>query len=177
MTKMACNWQIISEFLPEYEERVLYRLDIWEQAKGSLKIGDYIDNTYDWKWITSGSRRCVVIMARFKRGCVGFNEYLSKLGFVEIPYSKYCPCYQIEDANHFILLCPKYEEYRDDLKETLKKLGVGVNTLLLADLLGGPGFIPHKRRKIVLSFYKFIFSSVKFTTLYFWFENYNFYLN
>ena len=50
-------------------------------------------------------------MTRFKSGCVGLNDYLFKLRFVETPYCEYCPGYQIEDANHFILLCPKYEEY------------------------------------------------------------------
>ena len=57
---------------------------------------------------------------RFKIGCMGLNEYVFKLGFGENPYCEYCPKYQIEDTNYFILLCPKYEEYRDDLKESLK---------------------------------------------------------
>ena len=173
MAKMACDWQTISEFLPECEENVSnlrremqsYRLDNWEQTKSSLKLGDYINNIFDWKWVTSGLRRCDVIMARFRNGCVGLNEYLFKLGFVIAPYCEYCPGYQIEDANHFILLCPKYEEYREDLRESLKKLGIGVNPLQLADLLGGSGFTPHRRRRIMLCFYKFIVSSGKLTTL------------
>ena len=55
MTKMVCNWQNIWEFLLEYEDSISnlrsdlhsYKLDIWEQAKSSLKIGDYISNIYD----------------------------------------------------------------------------------------------------------------------------------
>ena len=74
--------------------------------------------------MTSGLRTCDVIMTRFRSGYVGLNEYLFKLGFVEIPYCEYCPDYQIEDANHVILLFHKYEEYRNDLKESLRKLGI-----------------------------------------------------
>ena len=55
MAKMACNWQTVSEFLPEYEESILnlrrdlhsYRSDNWEQANSSLNIGDYINNIFD----------------------------------------------------------------------------------------------------------------------------------
>ena len=102
------------------------RIDVWEQVKSSLKIGEYINNIFKWKWMTSGLRRCDVIMARFRCSCVGLSEYLFKLGLVKTPYYKYCPNYQIVDANHFILLCPKYEEYRDNLTESLKKLDIGV---------------------------------------------------
>ena len=67
-------------------------------------------------WVTRGIRKCNVIITRYRSGCVGINEYLFKLGFVKTPYCEYCSNYQIEDANHIILLCPKYEEYKENLK-------------------------------------------------------------
>ena len=96
--------------------------------------------------MTTGLRRCNVIMARFRSGCVELNEFLFKVKFFESPYCEDCPGYQIKNANHFIPLCPKYEEYRDDLKKSLKKLEMGVNPLILADLLGRFGFTPYKKR-------------------------------
>ena len=96
------------------------RIDHWEQVKRSLKTGEYKNNIFKWKWMTSSFRRCDVIMARFRCGCVWLNKYLFILGLVKTPFCEYCPNSQIEDVNHFIFLCLKYDEYRDDLKESLK---------------------------------------------------------
>ena len=85
--KAACGWQTVLEYFPECGETVLNlrrslhccRIGVWEEIKGSLKIGEYINNIFEWRLMTSGLRRCGVIMARFRCGCVGLNKYLFKL--------------------------------------------------------------------------------------------------
>ena len=57
--KAACGWQTVLEYFPECGETVLNlrrslhccRIGVWEEIKGSLKIGEYINNIFEWRWV------------------------------------------------------------------------------------------------------------------------------
>ena len=69
-----------------------------------------------------------------RTGHCKLNNYLSKRKIVEDPA---CECgHGIENVKHFLLLCPKHEEQRNELRKE-----VGSRNMRLENLLGDPKII------------------------------------
>ena len=80
------------------------------------------------------TRKEIINLIRLRTGHCKLNIYLSKRKIVEDPE---CECgHGIETVKHFLLLCPKYEEQRSELRKE-----VGDRNMRLENLLGDPKIV------------------------------------
>ena len=173
IAKEACFYSFITPLNLEFEEYICllksklysYKNQLWTEHKASLAISSVIENIWEWKWISSGSKHCDTLLARFRNGHVGLRKYLYKVKVVDSPFCLFCPGNIEENIFHFLFDCPKYINSRNNLKASLNKLNVLTNPISLSVLLDGAGFSPQKRLKIMWIFYNFLKSTDKFQIL------------
>ena len=173
IAKQAC-WYEEPTFLPlELEESIsllktkffTYKRQLWERDKLTLHLFKILDDIYKWKWISSGSKHCDALLARFRSGSVGLRKYLFKMKLVDSPYCLHCSNNIEESIIHFLLECPRYTDSRAKLVLALKKLNICTSPVSLSILLDGAGFSPQKRVKIMWIFYNFLKSTGKLSLL------------
>ena len=130
----------------EFEEHLInlkskflkFNFTPWNTNKTSFYIGQHIVDVSKEIWIPSGSRHIDSVMARFRSGCVGVNEFLYKIKQTNSPD---CPnsINTIETIQHFVCYCPKYTNSRDQFSSSLAELKINVNDFTLTTLFTGMG--------------------------------------
>ena len=64
-----------------------------------------------------GERNINIICAQLRMKCSNLHKHLYDLHVVDSPA---CACgHNVEDVNHYLLVCPLYELCRDDMIESL----------------------------------------------------------
>lgn len=76
-------------------------------------------------------------LARLRTGHCSLNQYLHRFGHVESPMCE-CGSGAIENVEHFLIHCPRYDMHRARL---VRKVGVG--GMWMEKLLGYQSLIPH----------------------------------
>jgi hypothetical protein len=80
------------------------------------------------------ARKQLTNLIRLRTGHCKLNSYLNKREIIEDPT---CECgHGIEDVKHFLLLCKKYEEPRNELRKE-----VGCRNMRVENLLGDPKIV------------------------------------
>ena len=82
------------------------------------------------------NRSKMATLARLRTGHCSLNQYLYRIGVEESPRCAQCATGGIEDVEHFLLRCSKYDRERAVL---IKKVGIG--GMEAEKLLGDPDFI------------------------------------
>ena len=119
-------------------------------------------NFISWPWACSRHRLLDTVLAKFRSGHVGLNQYLCRIGRIPDPYCPNCP--QVSDTiEHFLLVCPYYLLARQKLEQTLQGLGIPILTMKI--LLGGGGFSPHLQLQIRTAFFSYLCSSRRIKSL------------
>ena len=80
----------------------------------------------------------IATLARLRTGHCSLNQYLYRIGVEESPRCAQCTNGGIEDVQHFLLQCSKYDRERAEL---IKNVGIG--GMEVEKLLGDPDFITH----------------------------------
>ena len=91
IAKNSCFHSISTSLSLEFEEYIFllkkklfeYKNQLWAQEKVSLAISTVIENIWEWKWMSSGSKHCNTLLARFRNGHVGLRNYLYKIELVD----------------------------------------------------------------------------------------------
>ena len=77
-------------------------------------------------------------LARLRTGHCSLNQYLYRIGIEESPRCAQCTNGGIEDVEHFLIRCTKFDRERAAL---IKNVGIG--GMQAEKLLGDPDFIKH----------------------------------
>ena len=114
----------------------------WKTAKGDAKHLRRITNKTQVNesmmlYTTVNTRYQVAQLARLRTGHCSLNQYLHRFGIVDSPL---CTCNSgaIENVEHFLIHCPKYDRQRATL---MKKIGIG--GMWVEKLLGYSQFVTH----------------------------------
>jgi len=88
-------------------------------------------------YTTVNTRHQVAQLARLRTGHCSLNQYLHRFGIVDSPL---CACNSgaIENVEHFLIHCPKYDRQRATL---MKEVGIG--GMWVEKLLGYSKFVTH----------------------------------
>ena len=133
----------------------------WDAIKDSLFIGNIKDRIGDWKWAYSKTREKETVLARLRSGCAGVNEYLYRINRSVSPLCDTCGV--IEDIEHLLISCKKYDNGRASMYRDVAKLKV--TNINIKTLLGGGDFDEDTQYKIVKLLFKFLGESGKMTAL------------
>ena len=99
--------------------------------------------------MTSGKRKCDVIMDCMRSGFIGLSSYQYMFGLATSPDCFYCPGTR-ETIQHYLLYCPRQVLPRDKLFRRLNSIGITDDIITVSLLLSGSDFSPGIRRKIFL---------------------------
>src|SRR5271154_6870552 len=84
------------------------------------------------------TRPKMATLARLRTGHCSLNQYLYRMGIEESPRCSQCTNGGIEDVEHFLIRCTKFDQQRAEL---IKKVGIG--GMEAEKLLGDPDFTKH----------------------------------
>ena len=117
-----------------------------------------------WRWISSGFRRCDVLISRMRSGTVGLNSFLYTIGLANSPDCIYCINIK-ETISHYLLSCPRHTLPRIKLFKRLNSIGIKDDTITLSLLLTGSDFSPGARRKIMMFLFDYFKDTDKLNIL------------
>ena len=114
----------------------------WKTAKGDAKHLRRITNKTQVNesmmlYTTVNTRYQVAQLARLRTGHCSLNQYLHRFGIVD-SLLRTCNSGAIENVEHFLIHCPKYDRQRATL---MKKIGIG--GMWVEKLLGYSQFVTH----------------------------------
>ena len=107
-----------------------------------------------WRWISSGFRRCDVLISRMRSDTVGLNSFLYTMGLANSPNCIFCINIK-ETISHYLLSCPRHTLPRIKLSRRLNSIGSKDDAITLSLLLTGSDFSPGARRKIMMFLYDY----------------------
>ena len=103
--------------------------------------------------MSSGSKHCGILLARFRNCHVSLRNYLFKIKLVDSSLFLFCPGNIEETIPYFLLDCPKYIDLRNVLKTALNNLNVQSNPISLSILLDGTVFFSPEKIKNNVDFF------------------------
>ena len=89
------------------------------------------NNTRIPEYYFEGERMLQILYTRLRTECSSLNEQLFRRNLVPSPN---CLCGEIEDNRHFLLICPRYNIFRQDMLNLIQSTipqNVPINTALL----------------------------------------------
>jgi ribonuclease HI len=95
-----------------------------------------------WPWSSNKCRIAETALAKLRIGHVGLNRYLNRFKLID---TDLCACGEIETVEHYLLHCPRHEQFRSILRDKLQVIGVGLS---VRNVLGGGLFEKEKQFKI-----------------------------
>ena len=115
------------------------------------------DITYPPKYYFAGTRKGQVLHTRIRTGCSAVKQHLHRRNIINDPF---CSCGMVEDAEHFLLQCPLYSQFRRDMFRYVAQFCPPTVNILL---YGDPDiFTCDINASIFLSVQNFILNSKRF---------------
>lgn len=91
--------------------------------KGKFFFNNFFDQEVKFPWFAglNSPRRFVVLVNRLRANHYNLNASLQRKGYVD---TTRCECgAEVEDINHLVFRCPKYDDQRIELFNELDKIG------------------------------------------------------
>ena len=108
------------------------------------------------RYYNEGKRLAQILHSRLRTNCSSLNEHLYSKNIVQ---SSLCACGSIEDTGHFLLHCPLYHNYRQDMLRSASRLcQPSLNTLLY----GNDNLSVSDNKQIFISVQDFIVKTKRF---------------
>ena len=103
----------------------------WDKAETGRDLFDFrpkVDFKLNHVFDSPSGKRAV---AQLRTGYARLNEYLHKINVVD---SSECQCGEVESVSHYLLICPLYENEREQMRRNLFQncgiINLDMNTLL-----------------------------------------------
>src|SRR5438876_73717 len=121
-------WQstYAEQYPPKLQNNVLSTLTAKRQVEQGYKI-----------YSTLNKRSNIVHLARLRTGHCNLRQYNHRFGREDYPYCE-CGDGSIENVEHYLLSCRKYDQQREKLRRN-----VGFGGMWVENLLGQPRLIKH----------------------------------
>ena len=112
-------------------------------------------------YYNTGRRQLQILQTRLRTECSSLNEHLFLRNLVPSPN---CTCGVVENNNHYLLTCPKYDNARTDMLTVVQQI-LSANTLITCDTLffGINGACNDRNAEIFKTVQKYIEETKRFT--------------
>ena len=107
----------------------------WDIHKQNNSYGLLKPHISDWHWCRSDNRKLDTLMTQMRLEKVGLNKYSFRVNLSSTNQCTRCGSGAIEDLQHYFFNCSSYTLERARLFYNLRS--IGLNQILLKDLLGG----------------------------------------
>ena len=150
------HWQVKKQMVWRWQQH-------WNIEKQYNSFGLLKPIIGNWYWCRHKNRSLDVIMTKLRLGKVGLNKYLHRINLSPTELCNQCNAGEIEDVEHFLLHCQKYNPQRMRLFSFMRS--IGFPNVTLNNLLGAANTDIENKKRITMQLATYIKSTDRMSTL------------